>query len=214
MICTERYVGRGLTVFGAALFFCLEASAGTIASSPVPAVNGPGLGFAQVAAAVTISPNNDDVPAVGGQDNNIVVPLKRFDSLNYIDIKFTVALSEGVTEYKVSEFVDNNTGANWGSYNMYLGFGTGDQFQLSGAGDGLDFDAPLYTPAFSSGAFFAVALSEDTLVFSGGTHGSGAQPYVVRIDVPDLALNGNSFTLRQIPTAVPEPGTALLAALS
>src|SRR6478735_2839544 len=78
-----------------------SAYAGTINSSPVPVASGPGLGFVNIAAILTTNPNNDDSP--GPQpDNNIVVPLKRFDSTGYIDIPFTVTATQGVTEYQVT----------------------------------------------------------------------------------------------------------------
>ena len=196
---------------------CSAASAGTILNSPVPGVSGPGLGFASVAFTSTLSPNNDNVPS-GLADNNITVPLKRFDFADYIDIEFSLAPSGGVTEYQVSEFVDNNSGVPWSSYTMQLGTGTGANFQLSALNDGLDFDSPTYDLPPTSGAFPTVnAPDEDQLVFSGGAgHGGGAQPYVFRIDVPDLdtGVAFGHFTLRQIPTAVPEPTALVLAALA
>jgi hypothetical protein len=192
------------------------ASAGVILNVPAPAVSGPGLGFASVAFTSTLSPNNDNVPAAGVPDNNITVPLKRFDFADYIDIEFSVAPSNGVTEYQVSEFVDNNTGGPWSSYLMQLGTGTGNNFQLSALNDGLDFDSPTYDLPPTSGAFPIVnAPDEDQLVFSGGGgHGNGAQPYAFRIDVPDMGVEFGHFTLRQIPTAVPEPAAIVLALMS
>ena len=50
------------------------------------------------------------MPLAGVLDNNIFVPIKRFDHNGYIDIEFHVAPSGGVTEYQVFESVDNNTG--------------------------------------------------------------------------------------------------------
>jgi hypothetical protein len=196
------------------------ALAGTIVDPPAPVISGPGLGFAQVLAIVTLNPNNDNQT---GQtpldDNDIIVPAKRFNTSDYIDIVFTVSDSDGVTEYQVREFVDNNTGVPWVNYTMQLGFGTGPGFVLSGAGDGLDFDAPNYDPPPSSATFSnVVAPDEDTLVFSGGLHGSGAQLYLVRIDVPDLSLGAppfaGTFTLRQFPTPIPEPSAVALVGIA
>jgi hypothetical protein len=193
--------------------FVAPASAGTITSA-LPAV-GPGLGFVAVPAIVTLTPDNDNVPAAGVGDNNIVVPLKRFDNNGVIDIEFTVAPSNGVTEYVVSEFVDNNTGLPWIGYNMFLGYGVGAAFTPL-AGDGLDFDFPTYDTPPTSGAFPAWApLGEDGLAFFGGLHASGAQQYVVRIDVPNIAtVRLSRFTLRQVPVPIPEPGTIALACLA
>lgn len=188
--------------------FSVTAVAGTIITNTPPGVSGPGLGFASVAAVITVQANNDNVPSPNKLDNNIIVPLKRFDNAGYIDIQFATDLSDGVTEYNVSEFVDNNTGLPWTNYRMELGYGTGAAFVKSATGDGLDFDAPDYDTPPTSAPFPLVGTpDEDTLVYGGGVHGSGAQSYSFRIDVPDLP-NIRLFTLRQIPVAVPEPGTA------
>ena len=203
-----------LKFLAGAMFALLSsaASAGTILSAPAPAISGPGLGFASVAAIITVQANNDNVPSPNRLDNNIVVPLKRFDSNNYIDIEFTVAASDGVTEYQISEFVDNNTGSPWSGYRMVLGTGTGAGFVISPLGDGLDFDFPNYDTPPSSAPFPIVGTpDEDQLVFSGGIHGAGAQPYSVRIDVPD---SRSKFTLRQIPTAIPEPSAIALTVIA
>jgi len=190
------------------------ASAGIIVPPAVP--SGPGLGFASVPAIITVLPNNDNVPALGVLDNNIVVPLKRFDFNDYIDIEFIVVPTGGVTEYQVSEFIDNNTGFDWVGYQMQLGFGVGAGFIVGPAGDGIDFDFPTFdTPPTSGSLPVVVPLSEDELFFSGGTHGGGAQPYSFRIDVPDGPVGTTySFTLRQFPIPIPEPSALVLATLS
>jgi hypothetical protein len=130
-----------------------------------------------------------------------------------IDIEFAVAdsgtVAPGVTEYLVQESVDNDTGVDWIQYEVFLGFGTGDNFQQSQAGDGLDFDVPNNdgSPAPTSQAFASVNKSEDAITWTNGLHGSAAKNYSFRIDVPDgIRL----FTLRQVPTAVPEPGALAL----
>jgi hypothetical protein len=170
------------------------------------------LGFASVPVVLTVQQNNDNVPAPQKLDNNITVAQKRFDSLGPIDIEFTVQGSEGVTEYQVAEFVDNNTGTPWSGYRMQLGHFVAGNFVLSPINDGLDFDFPDYDTFPSSGPFPVVGTpDEDELVFSGGVHGGGAQPYNFRIDVPDLSQFGGKFVLRQIPVGVPEPGTFALA---
>ena len=150
----------------------------------------------------TVNVNNDNQTGGGPADNNITVPIKRFDNVGYIDIEFNVSSTSGVTEYKVTESVDNDTGIFWSSYTMQLGFGIGNQFVLSGPGDGLDFDAPLYDLLPTSGAFASVITNEDVLVFNNGVHNLALQLYTLRIDVPDDRVR---FTLRQYPTAVPEP---------
>jgi hypothetical protein len=173
------------------------------------------LGLVIVPGIVTANPNNDN--QVGGEpitDNNLVIPLKRFDKNDYIDLVFTVTPSDGVTEYKVTEFVDNNSGISWSRYKMQLGSGTGSSFVAATSG-ALDFDAPSYDAAPTSVSLPAVTTSPFELTFSGGSQGTGASPYTFRLDVPDLATVGGpaTFTLRQIPTAIPEPGTFAISAL-
>jgi hypothetical protein len=210
---------RFIVAAAVAAVFCATASAGRIEPVPAPVASGPGLGFANVAAVITVQPNNDNVPSPNFLDNNIVVPLKRFDFADYIDIEFFVSPTDLVTEYQVSEFVDNNTGLAWSSYRMQLGFGTGANFVLSPLNDGLDFDTGPPggndTPP-TSAAFGAPSRpDEDQLLYSGGLHGAGAQPYSFRIDVPDVpTLRFSRFTLRQIPTQVPEPATLALLGLA
>jgi hypothetical protein len=193
--------------------FTPAVSAGTIAATPAPIASGPGLGLIIVPAIITANPSNDN--QIGGEpatDNNLVIPLKRFDHNDYIDLVFFVNGSTATTEYKVTEFVDDNSGVNWSKYTMQLGFGTGTGFQLAGVNGGLDFDAPGYDAPPTSGVMPTVALSPVQLVFSGGVQSTGASPYTFRLDVP----NGiESFTLRQIPTpVVPEPGTMVLVGLA
>jgi len=207
-------IHRMKAVLAAVITLYLSGSVfgGTIQATPAPIASGPGLGFASVAAIVTAQANNDNVPNANFTDSNIVVPLKRFDFPNFIDIQFSVAASDGVTEYQISEFVDNNTASPWSSYRMQLGFGTGANFVLSTANDGLDFDAPNYDTPPTSGAFSTVLTpDEDQLVYTGGIHGGGAQPYNFRVDVPNLVGRASpTFTLREFPTVVPEPATLIL----
>lgn len=206
-------VAKSLTVAIAFVLMSVAATAnaGMIDfSAGAVIVNGPGIGNVALPVAITPNPNNDNQdgssPAV---DKNITVPIKRFDNPGYIDIVFPVSNTDGVSEYVVFENVDNNTGVDWVGYTLQLGSGIGASFAPSTAGDGLDFDAPGHDPAasFFSTTFANLAIpSEDELVFSGGTQGPGSQNYSFRIDVPDL----DSFTIRQLPSPVPEP-TSLAA---
>lgn len=199
----------------ASLALLSPASAGIILSAPAPTASGPGIGSVIIPIVLTTSPNNDN--EAGPTGNNITIVGKRFDANGYIDIEFNVAASNGVTEYLVTEFVDNNTGLPWVNYTMELGFGTGINFQQSPAGDGLDFDtpdAPVFDAPATSTAFPAVVTNEDLLTFGGGIHGSGQQTYAFRIDVPNLDGRAARFTLRQTPIAVPEPATMALAGVA
>jgi hypothetical protein len=216
-IHTRAFVGAGIV---SALLLTTTTSAGIITHTssippgPDPVASGPGLGLVSVPIIFTPFPNNDNVSGGEPTDNNIDVNLKRFDFNDYIDIEFTVSPSGGVTEYRVHEFVDNNTGLPWIGYRMQLGFGTGAAFVLAPPGSGLDFDAPLYDPPPTSTAMVPTLLSPNEIAFS-GFHAAGAQIYEVRIDVPDLSVTGfGSFTLRQIPIPIPEPGSLVLAGLA
>jgi hypothetical protein len=199
-----------------------SVSAGTIAHpldfppGPPPIVSGPGLGIASVPIVSTLSIDNDNQPGGPGLDNNIDVNLKRFDFNDYIDMEFTVLPSNGTTEYRVVEFVDNNTGVPWSGYRLQLGFGTGPGFIPASAFPvALDFDAPLYDFPPASTAMVISTTSPDELVFS-GFHGSAAEQYSFRIDVPNLPTGipgiGGAFTLRQTPIPIPEPSAFALVA--
>ncbi|MEM9185207.1 MAG: choice-of-anchor F family protein [Planctomycetota bacterium] len=174
---------------------------------------GPGGGVAVDPVVLTVSEGNDNQPGGPGGDNNIVVPLKVFDTPEVIDIVFSVVDSSpsGTTEYRIVQSVDNDTGLPWDGYTLVLGFGSGGAFTPSPADDGLDFDFPELDPTEpESSAFSSVLAGQDTLVFSFGFQRSGAASYDFRIDVPDGI---NSFTLRQFPSAIPEPSSVLLALL-
>jgi hypothetical protein len=185
------------------------ASAAIISPTVAPVASGPGLGLVSVPAIFTPNPSNDNQAGGGAADNNVIIPLKRFDFNDYIDIVFATDLSTSTTEYKVTEFVDNNTGVGWSSYTMQLGTGTGANFApfTSGA---LTFDAPNYdAPPTTSGPLTAIATSPYQLGFSGGVQTAGAQQYSFRLDIPNNFRAGSGeFTIRQLPTAVPEPATA------
>lgn len=212
-----RRAGIVTLVLGVTALSVAPALAGVITAPPAPVAVGPGLGTVAVPAIITVQPNNDNVPSPQFLDNNIFVPIKRFDHVGGIDIEFFVQPSDGVTEYQVFESVDNNTGVPWSSYRMVLGYGLGANFVPSGAGDGLDFDAPQYDLFPISSAMPLVGMpNEDTLVFNGGTHGTGAESYQFRIDVPDVPTVNffSRFTIRQIPVAVPEPASLALVGLA
>ncbi|MEN1680233.1 MAG: choice-of-anchor F family protein [Planctomycetota bacterium] len=176
-------------------------------------------GIASVAGVIIsppMDPNNDNV--AGPSPNEIRILQKDYTGIGPIDIEFTVIPSGGVTEYSFIEGVQNSTGIDWASYCMQLGFGTGTDFVPSAAGDGLDFDAPDYDSPFAfdpsgGGPFPTVVVTEDLVAASGGIQGGFeyAEPFVFTIDVPDGIT---SFTLRQLPKAVPEPNTALLGAVA
>ena len=51
---------------------------------------GPGLGTVSVPVVLTVNIDNDNQPGGPGGDNNITVPIKRFDHTGIIDIVFNV----------------------------------------------------------------------------------------------------------------------------
>jgi len=212
----KALIVASLLVTSLAAFVAQSAHAGIISGVQtfgIQSGTGPGMGTVDVPVILTPNGNNDNQLGGGINDNNIIVPIKLFNNIGYIDILFNVSNSGGSTEYKVFESVDNNTLIPWSSYTMQLGFGTGLAFNnVGGSGDGLDFDFPNFDLFPTSSLFTSVVATEDMLVYSGGIQSTGAGTYQFRIDVPDGITQ---FTLRQTPVAVPEPGSfCLLGALA
>ncbi len=174
-------------------------------------------GIASIAGEPVLPPvdiNNDNV--VGASPNGILVTQKDFFGVNGVaDIVFSVIDSGGTTEYAVTEGVNNSSGVDWDQYRIELGFGEGALFVPSTPLDGLDFDTPDEDSPFDFSAFFSTPtlVGEDVILATGGLF-----PYLAfttplfqfSIDVPDGI---DSFTLRQIPIAVPEPVSASLMAM-
>ncbi|REK11875.1 MAG: PEP-CTERM sorting domain-containing protein [Planctomycetota bacterium] len=160
------------------------------------------------------APNNDDV--AGTSPNGIFVTQKDYTAIGPVDLVFDVTDTGGTTEYLVTEGVQNNTGLDWGSYHIELGFGEGAGFVKSTSGDGLDFDAPDFNSDFFfdplPGFFPTVSVTEDDIIASGGVMPdfSFAGYFLFHVDVPDGI---SSFTIRQSPVEVPEPSTLVLGAM-
>jgi hypothetical protein len=97
---------------------------------------------------------------------------------------------------------------------LELGFGTGAGFNnLGGVGDGLDFDFTQFDTPPTSSAFATAIPFEDFLFYTNGIQMTGSETYQFRIDVPDLPQGVTSFTLRQAPVPIPEPGVFVVATL-
>ena len=191
-------------------------TAGTLSAGEITDVNW-FSGVASVAGTVfsaPSAPNNDDVD--GGSPNSIFVTQKDYVGIGPVDLVFDVSDTGGVTEYAVVEGVQNNTGITWTGYHLELGFGNGAGFVKSGASDGLDFDDPNVNSDFffnpSPGFFPDVDVTEDDVIASGGvmSHLDFAGNFVFHVDVPDGIA---SFTIRQSPIPIPEPGTLGVLAL-
>jgi hypothetical protein len=157
------------------------------------------------------APNNDDVAGVS--PNGVFVTQKNYVAIGPVDLVFNTTDTGGVTEYTFDEGVFNNTGLNWSSYHLELGFGHGVFFTPSPSGDGLDFDAPDYNSILnfnpSPGFFPSATATEDDIYATGGVmpYLSFAGYFRFTVDVPDGITE---FTLRQSPVGVPEPSTLAL----
>jgi hypothetical protein len=216
-----------LTMVAVVVASCLaiesrRAWAGTLEATAL--VAGPGLGSGSLSTVATAAPNNDDVQST---DGNTVAIQKSFGSVDIMDIRLQVTNSAGISEYRVTETVTNNSPVIWFDYHIELGFGgfagTPTAFLQSGISDLLDFDTsgqlgqPEKTPAPTSSAFSAVAHSSSVLDFSGGAVAPGASlTFSFSIDVPDsgdcsirippceviggAVPTGFFFTLREFPT--------------
>ena len=182
--------------------------------------NPTGIASVALAGVPPIDPNdinNDNV--VGVSPNTLLVTQKAYNINGPVDIIVNVVDSGGVTEYTIFEGVDNGTGVPWVGYRIILGFGVGSGFTMSPSGDDLDFDALDYdsAPDFTGSGYFDATpvWNEDELVANGGTGfpvgGFPTPLYRFNIDVPDGI---SSFTIRQQPIPVPEPGTIALAGLA
>ncbi len=206
----SRFIA-GSAICAALCTLSVPAFAGEITGyTPYPGINS----VAGVAIVPAVAPNNDDVP--GTSPNDMWVTQKDYRAISPVDIVFDVIPSGGTTEYAFREGVSNSTGLDWSGYTIQLGFGTGAGFVVSSAGDGLDFDSPDYNspPDFTTFFSSAVTATEDTIVASGGLFPNGAFsiPYFTfSVDVPDSI---SSFTLRQVPIAVPEPTSLVALTLS
>lgn len=214
-----RQLATAIVACAIALILTVPVRAGTIEL----VVDVTGGGSAVVDPILTGNPNNDNHTLQ--ETSNFALIGKVFDATDPIDIEFEVFESDGITEYRVFEGLTNSSGIGFTAFSFELGFGTGDNFVPSAAGDELDFDAPGLDPGPTSARFMTLAAKEDTLRFSDGSLPNGlTDTYTVSIDVPDFNADlmpaaaqtneGYRFTLRQRPTPIPEPGAICIVILS
>lgn len=198
------------------------APAGTIVAIGAAAGAGSLTGVPSVS---TTAPADDNASTIVNQILNLS---KSVTGTGFLDIPFTVASSNGTTEYYLEEIVANASGIAWIAYRFELGFGLGPSFATSGLFDFLDFDAPDRDPAPASSVFTTLVHGANVLRFSDALQNDGeASTFRFSIDVPDRAdipqsywtADGYTFTLRQIAEEgrsdpiVPEPaGLALITA--
>ncbi len=193
--------------------------AGTISSS-VPMIILSGSGNSQVnfpVGVITTNANNDN-DSGANSSNNLSVSTQVLVNDSIIDLVFNVEPSSGTTEYTFKFFIDNNTNVDWSEFTFELGFGTGASFQrlssLSNISTTLDFDTPNRDPGVTSTIFSNVTHDSDRILFSNGTHSSGAVNYEIHLDIPDLPNGQTDFTLRQFATEIPEPSSLTLFGLA
>jgi hypothetical protein len=122
----------------------------------------------------------------------------------------------GITEYELTVSVSNSSGIDWKGYRFWLGFGVAPDYvaRASRAGDGLGFHTrgvagrPLPD---STGTLRLHESSEDALYWSGPFANGTSVDFSFSVDVPS-SLKDTQLWMFEQPTAVPEPGTFVLAA--
>lgn len=208
---------KQLTVIACVIFVCGLLGERRVDASVITLVSATqGDGTVLVRGLDTRTPNNDNVSET--QFNFNLIDLRtEFRSIGPIDIVFDVSDSGGTTEYEFSGGIENGTGVEWIAYDFELGFGTGEGFLRAGPVALLDFDTPDRDSRFLFVTFFSsLSHTADAIHASDGLVPIGFVPLAAfSIDVPDglekIHPDGVSqFTLRQVPTPVPEPGVALL----
>jgi len=192
------------------------AHAGTITSIGTSSLPGSSTGSIGP-LGVTPAPNNDN--ASGASPNTVPYNIF-FNTLGALEVEFVTSESGGTTEYRFTQTFINNTGQVWSGFEFLLGYGVGDAFTPSGAGDGLDFDTPDADPAPTASLFTVLQHDSDRIEWSGGSVPSiGVLTLSFAIDVPDDLAGSNPdqlsrFTLRQVPIVAtqeaPEPSSLWL----
>jgi hypothetical protein len=229
-----KVIGSSLIVF---FSFCDLSLAGTITrvSNPVeiiPSTNPKGITLFKVRdsggeAAIAITPKDTPTPPTIGIQKSFNAVAPKGAKQIPIDIQFEVldnsAAGNNVTRHSISEVVSNLTNRPWTDYHFQLGFGTGDNFQLSGEKDFLDLgytkpDPPAKPPESTIFTRYQFLNDGNELFFDRGlVPVQNDVGFNINIDVPDsndipvqaklLDGNGYIFTLRQFPTCdgLPSP---------
>jgi hypothetical protein len=178
-------------ICGSLALLTTSARAGLIISGPYTAV-----GSAGNATATVIS----DFPVF-----DITSAAKSFTSIGPLDFVFPVTPNGVNTTYFVTEGITNNTDVTWTDYHEQLGVGTDGNFLLDTE------PATFLTPpdgTFTSPSFPSVSVTPDEIDYNGGSVAPGqAISITFSLVVPDGAAGPDTFTLRQFPSAVPEPAS-------
>lgn len=168
---------------------------------------------------------NDNLPFTGSISNSddgsppTVTLYKTFTSLLPIDVGFIYSDAPAGTSNSIrfifQEEVTNNTGLLWTDYHFQLGQGLGDEFELSNSQDWLYFQTGISettTPSLLFGPSVSVG-NEISFLGGSGVVNNGVITFAFDVFVPPPVATANipgTFTLRQFPTVVPEPGTLIL----
>lgn len=132
---------------------------------------------------------------------------KTANDIDPFDIE--IETTGGQQTMDIIETVFNESGIDWLDYHFILGTGLGEDFVPSTAGDGLGFRS-----ALSVGQLFPnLDLSEDEAGFDGATVLVG-DPAGFELSIALPGDDNFTFTLRQYPTVIPEPSTAILCGLA
>ena len=152
----------------------------------------------------------------GGTGNNVFVgqnyiePALTFTAMDYIDMTVTVDAADlySISEAPLFGGVQNSTGQTWTGFKLYL---INDPATPSLAAFDSNAYPPLYvagwSDAYGAGPLPSVVTSLNLVTMSGGTVPSGASTQPIGYFTTNAA---GTFTIREVPVAVPEPGSLSL----
>ena len=155
---------RSIGVLTLIIFSCIvtRSFAGIITATSLDTET-TGAGYYQELALVTTNPNNDN----DLNQNNLVVELTVQTIVpGPLDVLYSVEDSGGVSEYRIIESIDNDSGTDWPAMTL----------KIIGVAPGLDFDTPDMDPLPRSSTFPNLAAHTATLLkFDGAVQTSDRQ---------------------------------------
>ena len=164
----------------AALFFSGSISTAS-ASADISKITASGLGLGTFSWSLS--------------GNNLTID-KTFDSVNPIDLEFTVVHGTGAPGINVTEHITNNTGKNWTDFH----------FTISGH-DGVEFTDFSGSTLTGFNLEHAPISGSTNLNFLGALANGGSTVGSFNLSMPDPGAHGSyTFHLTQVPT-IPEPET-------
>ncbi len=127
--------------------------------------------------------------------NNLIIN-KTFDSVNPIDLEFTVVHGTGAPGINVTEYITNNTGKDWTDFH----------FTISGH-DGVEFTDFSGSKLSGFTLEHAPISGPTNLNYLGALANGGSTVASFNLSMPDPGAYGSyTFHLTQVPT-IPEPET-------